>query len=123
MAGLIYFEISAILRGITRWLRAENEWPGPPRIPHRLHAGKTVRVYDHSQFLGRSGSNLRTTGENLMRLNLSQPKEMTFVISLVIAVLTLLGQIVPLPFFTAYGYGLLLIAYIILALGVYLDNM
>jgi len=35
----------------------------------------------------------------------------------------LLGQIVPLPFFTAYGYGLLLIAYIVLALGVYLDNM
>jgi len=58
-----------------------------------------------------------------MRLSLSRPKEMTFVISLVIAVLTLLGQVVPLPFFTAYGYGLLLIAYIILALGVYLDNM
>jgi len=58
-----------------------------------------------------------------MRLNLSRPKEITFVVSLVIAVLTLLGQIVPLPFFTAYGYGLLLIAYIILALGVYLDNL
>lgn len=58
-----------------------------------------------------------------MRLNLSRPRNETFLISLVIAALTLLGQIVPLPFFSAYGYGLLLIAYIVLALGVYLDNM
>lgn len=58
-----------------------------------------------------------------MHLNLSRPKNQTFVISLVIAALTLLGQIVPLPIFSAFAYGLLLIAYIVLALGVYLDNM
>ncbi len=58
-----------------------------------------------------------------MRLSLSRPREVTFVVSIVIAALTLLGQIVPLPFFSAYGYGLLLIAYIILTLGVLLDNL
>jgi hypothetical protein len=34
-----------------------------------------------------------------------------------------LGLIVPLPFFTGYGLGLLLIAYIILAAGVLIDNL
>lgn len=58
-----------------------------------------------------------------MRLNLSSPREMTFLISVIIAALALLGQVVALPFFTMYGFGMLLIAYIILVLGVLLHNM
>jgi hypothetical protein len=58
-----------------------------------------------------------------MRLNLSSPREMTFLISVIIAALALLGQVVALPFFTMYGFGMLLIAYIILLLGVLLHNM
>ena len=58
-----------------------------------------------------------------MRLNLSRPKDMTFIISAVLAGLTLLGQVVALPFFSAYGFGLLLIAWIILAAGVLMDNL
>lgn len=58
-----------------------------------------------------------------MRLNLSSPRDITFIVSIIIAALALLGQVVALPFFTLYGFGMLLIAYIILALGVLLHNM
>jgi hypothetical protein len=41
----------------------------------------------------------------------------------VIAILVVLGQIVALPFFTGYGLGLLLIAYLILVAGVLMENL
>ena len=40
-----------------------------------------------------------------------------------IAALVIIGLIVPLPFFTGYGFGLLLIAYLILLAGVLLENL
>ncbi|MGD9867704.1 MAG: hypothetical protein AB7U38_06880 [Hyphomicrobiales bacterium] len=58
-----------------------------------------------------------------MRLALSRPKDTTFLISAIIAGLTLLGQVVALPVFTHYGFGLLLIAWLILAAGVLMDNL
>jgi hypothetical protein len=58
-----------------------------------------------------------------MNFNLSAPRRETFLVSIVIALLVVLGLIVPLPFFTGYGLGLLLIAYIILAAGVLIDNL
>ncbi len=58
-----------------------------------------------------------------MALRLSTPRRETFIVSVVIAVLVILGMIVPLPFFTAYALGLLLIAYLILLAGVLLDNL
>jgi hypothetical protein len=58
-----------------------------------------------------------------MNFHLTSPRRETFIISAVIALLTILGQIAPLPIFTAYGFGLLLIAYLVLAAGVLLDNM
>lgn len=58
-----------------------------------------------------------------MRFNLSRPRNETFLISVIIALLVLLGAVVPLPIFTPYGFGLLLIAYIILLLGNLLDNL
>ena len=58
-----------------------------------------------------------------MNFNLSAPTRMTFLVSVVIAVLVVIGMIVPLPFFTAYGLGLLLIAYLILLAGVLVENL
>lgn len=52
-----------------------------------------------------------------MRLNLSRPKDITFAIAAILAILCLLGRVVALPIFSQYGFGLLLIAFIILALG------
>lgn len=58
-----------------------------------------------------------------MRLSLSRPRDITFVIAVIIAALALLGKIVALPVFSIYGFGLLLIAFIILALGVLLRDL
>jgi hypothetical protein len=58
-----------------------------------------------------------------MNLRLSTPRRETFIVSVVIAALVVLGMIVPLPFFTAYALGLLLIAYLILLAGVLVDNL
>ncbi len=58
-----------------------------------------------------------------MNINLSTPRRETFLVSVVIAALVVIGMIVPLPFFTGYGFGLLLIAYLILLAGVLLDNL
>jgi hypothetical protein len=58
-----------------------------------------------------------------MNIRLSTPRRETFLISVVIAALVILGLLVPLPFFTGYGMGLLLIAYLILLAGVLLDNL
>jgi hypothetical protein len=58
-----------------------------------------------------------------MNIRLSTPRRETFLISVVIAALVILGLLVPLPFFTGYGMGLLLIAYLILLAGVLMDNL
>jgi hypothetical protein len=58
-----------------------------------------------------------------MNLRLSTPRRETFLVSVIIAALVVVGMIVPLPFFTAYALGLLLIAYLILLAGVLLDNL
>ena len=57
-----------------------------------------------------------------MNINLSTPRRQTFLISVVIAALVVLGMLVPLPIFTGYGMGLLLVAYLILLAGVLMDN-
>jgi hypothetical protein len=57
-----------------------------------------------------------------MNFHLSTPRRETFIVSIVIAILVVLGMIVPLPVFTGYGMGLLLIAYLLLVAGVLLDN-
>ena len=58
-----------------------------------------------------------------MNFHLSTPRRETFLVSVVIAALVIIGLIVPLPFFTGYGFGLLLIAYLILLAGVLLENL
>lgn len=58
-----------------------------------------------------------------MNITLTPPTQMIFIISVIIAALTVLGQITLLPFFSVYGYGLLLIAYVLLAAGVLVRNL
>jgi len=58
-----------------------------------------------------------------MNFHMSTPRRETFLVSVVIAVLVVIGMIVPLPIFTGYGLGLLLIAYLILLAGVLMDNL
>ena len=58
-----------------------------------------------------------------MNIRLSTPRRETFLVSVIIAALVIIGLIVPLPFFTGYGFGLLLIAYLILLAGVLLENL
>jgi hypothetical protein len=58
-----------------------------------------------------------------MNFHLSTPRRETFLVSVIIAALVVIGMIVPLPIFTSYGLGLLLIAYLILLAGLLLDNM
>jgi hypothetical protein len=59
----------------------------------------------------------------IMNFRLSTPRRETFIVSVVIAALVVLGMIVPLPFFTGYALGLLLIAYLILLAGVLVDTL
>ena len=58
-----------------------------------------------------------------MNFRLSTPRRETFLVSVVSAILVIIGMIVPLPVFTAYALGLLLIAYLILLAGVLVDNL
>lgn len=57
-----------------------------------------------------------------MDFKLSTPRRQTFLVSVILAALVVIGMIVPLPIFTAYGLGLLLVAYLILLAGVVTDN-
>ena len=57
-----------------------------------------------------------------MDFKLSTPRRQTFLISVILAALVVIGMIVPLPIFTTYGLGLLLIAYLVLLAGVLMDN-
>jgi hypothetical protein len=54
-------------------------------------------------------------GEIIMKL--SEPKVITFIVAVVLAVLALLGTFAKIPLFSAYGFWVLLIAFILLALG------
>lgn len=58
-----------------------------------------------------------------MRFRLTAPRREIFIVSAVITILVVIGQIVPLPFFSVYALGLMLIAYLILAAGVLMDNL
>jgi hypothetical protein len=51
-------------------------------------------------------------------MNLHAPSVLIFVVSLVFAVLALIGHVVLIPFVTLYGFWVAIIAYVILAVGV-----
>lgn len=56
-------------------------------------------------------------------MKLSAPTFVTFIIAVVLAVLALLGTLVPsLPFVSTYAFWILLVGFIVLALGVMLKG-
>jgi hypothetical protein len=50
-------------------------------------------------------------------MNLNAPTQVVFVISLIIAVLALIGYFVQIPFVTQYQFWVAIVAYVVLAAG------
>lgn len=50
-------------------------------------------------------------------MSLSPPTTIVFVVSIVLAVLAIIGAFAPLPFFTEHGFWVAVAAYVILAVG------
>jgi hypothetical protein len=50
-------------------------------------------------------------------MNLSPPTTAVFVISLILAVLAIIGTFVPIPLISAYAFWVAIIAYVMLAVG------
>jgi len=50
-------------------------------------------------------------------MNLSAPTMPVFIISVILAVLALIGHFVVIPYVTLYGFWLALAAYVVLAVG------
>ena len=53
-----------------------------------------------------------------MNLSLNAPKQIVFIIAVVLAVLALLGALISLPVISAYAFWILLIGFVVLAAGV-----
>jgi len=51
-------------------------------------------------------------------MNLNAPSQTLFIIAVILAVLALLGMLVPIPFVSAYAFWVLLLGFIVLAAGV-----
>lgn len=57
-------------------------------------------------------------------MNLSAPKQVTFIVAVVIAILGLLGALVPtLPFLPAYAFWLVVLGFIVLVAGNMMEGM
>jgi hypothetical protein len=54
---------------------------------------------------------------------LNAPSRITFLVSLAIAIIALLGALVIIPVVTQYAFWLAILAYVVLALGVILKGM
>jgi uncharacterized membrane protein YccC len=50
-------------------------------------------------------------------MKLSRPKESTFIVAVILAVVALLGMVATIPFATPYAFWILLIAFVLLAFG------
>jgi hypothetical protein len=55
-------------------------------------------------------------------MTLNAPKQIIFIVALVIAVLAVLGALVAIPFVTTYAFWLLVLAFVILTGGVLMKN-
>jgi hypothetical protein len=52
-----------------------------------------------------------------MAMNLSAPTQAVFLISLILAVLAVIGVLTPIPYITPYAFWLAIVGYIVLAVG------
>jgi len=56
-------------------------------------------------------------------MNLNAPTQVVFIISLIIAVLALIGHFVSIPFISEYRFWLAIIGYVVLAAGCVLKGV
>jgi putative Ca2+/H+ antiporter (TMEM165/GDT1 family) len=56
-------------------------------------------------------------------MSLSAPKQLTFWIAIILGVLGIVGHFVTLPFITTYEYWLLLVGFVVLALGNLMEGL
>lgn len=56
-------------------------------------------------------------------MKLSAPKQTTFIVAVVLAVLALLGALITIPVLTEVAVWLALVAFVVLALGVWLEGL
>jgi len=56
-------------------------------------------------------------------VNLSAPKQITFWVAVVLAVLGLIGQLVTIPVLSSLAFWLVLVAFLLLALGCLLEGL
>jgi hypothetical protein len=56
-------------------------------------------------------------------MNLSAPKQIVWIIAVVLGVLGILGYFVTIPFISTYAFALLAIGFLLLVLGTLLPNL
>jgi hypothetical protein len=55
--------------------------------------------------------------EGGLKMSLSPPTTIVFVVSIILAILAIIGAFVPIPFITEHGFWVAVVAYVILACG------
>lgn len=58
-----------------------------------------------------------------MDLKLSEPKEVTFVIAVILGVLGILAELVTIPSLSSFSFWLVAIAFVLLAVGALVDGL
>jgi len=56
-------------------------------------------------------------------MNLNAPKQLTWIIAVILGILGLIGVIVALPFISAYAFWFVFVGFVLLALGCFLKGL
>ena len=57
-----------------------------------------------------------------VHMKLTPPKKIVFIISLILVIISLVSKFITIPFVTEYQYWIMLIGYVLLALGIVLKG-
>jgi hypothetical protein len=82
-----------------------------PRSPACAQRGQRTRFFTENDYIS------PVNNEGGLEMNLSPPTTAVFVISLILAVLAIIGKFAAIPFITDHGFWVAIIAYIVLAIG------
>lgn len=58
-----------------------------------------------------------------MDLKLSEPKEVTFIIAVILGVLGILAELVTIPSLSTFSFWLVAVAFVLLAVGALVDGL
>jgi heme/copper-type cytochrome/quinol oxidase subunit 1 len=58
-----------------------------------------------------------------MDLKLSEPKEVTFIIAVILGVLGILAELVTIPSLSAFSFWLVAVAFVLLAVGALVEGL